>query len=156
MTIRPYFWLLPTPYTLHLKQLIDSIASSQTTQGGILTMNLIIAIIQPDKLEDVQKALVKLGIQDMTVIDAKGFGRQNGHTLDVLGVQDIKGGSFMVEFTSKLQLEIVVSLIETRTVVDAIVRAARTGKIGDGKIFVIPAIEVVNIRTEERDTVALA
>lgn len=119
-------------------------------------MNLIIAIIQPDKLEDVQKALLKLGIQGLTVIDAKGFGRQSGHTLQALGLQDIKGGSFVVEFTQKLQLEIVVSLIETSTVVDTIVRAARTGKIGDGKIFVIPTIEVVNIRTEQRETVALA
>jgi nitrogen regulatory protein PII len=119
-------------------------------------MNLIIAIIQPNKLEDVQNALLKLGIQGMTVIDAKGFGRQKGHNFDVLGLQNIKGGSFVVEFTPKLQLEIVVSLIETRTVVDTIVRAAHTGKIGDGKIFVIPTIEVVRIRTEERDTVALA
>jgi nitrogen regulatory protein PII len=118
-------------------------------------MNLIIAIIQPDKLEDVQNALLRLGIQGMTVINARGFGRQKGYSLEALGIQDIKGGSYMVEFTPKLQLEIVVSLIETRTVVDTIVRAARTGKIGDGKIFVIPTIEVVRIRTEERDTVAL-
>jgi nitrogen regulatory protein PII len=118
-------------------------------------MNLIIAIIQPDKLEDVQNALLKLGIQDMTIIDARGFGRQKSHTLETLGLQEIKGGSFVVEFTPKLQIEIVVSLIETSTVVDTIVRAARTDKIGDGKIFVIPTIEVVSIQTQERDTVAL-
>ena len=118
-------------------------------------MDLIIAVIQPAKLEDVKAALVKIGIQGMTVIGAKGFGRQKGRPLEFLGLQDMRGGPFTVEFVPKLQLELVVESEMTDKVVDTIVASAGSGKIGDGKVFVLPVTKVVRIRTGERDSVAL-
>jgi len=119
-------------------------------------MNLVLAIIQPSKLEVVKEALVKLGIQGMTVTDAKGFGRQKGRPLEFLGLYDLEGKPFTVDFLPKVKLEIVVNDDITDAVVDAIVSAAKTGNIGDGKVFVLPVIRAVRIRTGEENEVALS
>jgi nitrogen regulatory protein PII len=118
-------------------------------------MNLIIAIIQPAKLDSVKEALVKLGIQGMTVTGAKGFGRQKGRPLAFLGLLDMEGKPFKVDFVPKVRIEIVVNDDITDTVVDTIVATAKTGTIGDGKLFVIPVSRTVRIRTSEENEVAL-
>jgi nitrogen regulatory protein PII len=119
-------------------------------------MNLIIAIIQPSKLDAVKEALVKLGIQGMTVTGAKGFGRQKGRPLAFLGLLDMEGKPFTVDFVPKIRIEIVVNDEMTDAVVDTIVATAKTGTIGDGKLFVIPVSRAVRIRTSEENEVALA
>jgi len=118
-------------------------------------MNLIIAIIQPSKLDPVKEALVKLGIQGMTVTGAKGFGRQKGRPLAFLGLLDMEGKPFKVDFVPKVRIEIVVNDDITDDVVDTIVATAKTGTIGDGKLFVIPVSRAVRIRTSEENEVAL-
>jgi nitrogen regulatory protein PII len=118
-------------------------------------MNLIIAIFQPAKLDSVKEALVKLGIQGMTVTGAKGFGRQKGRPLAFLGLLDMEGKPFKVDFVPKVRIEIVVNDDITDAVVDTIVATAKTGTIGDGKLFVIPVSRTVRIRTSEEDEVAL-
>ncbi len=107
-------------------------------------MKLIETIIKPFKLDEVKEALSKLGIQGMTVTKVKGFGRQKGHT------EVYRGAEYSVEFIPKIKLELAVPDEMADKVVDAIVAAARTGKIGDGKIFVAPMGEAVRIRTGER------
>jgi nitrogen regulatory protein PII len=118
-------------------------------------MDIIIAIIQPAKLDEVKDALVKIGIQGVTVIGAKGFGRQKGRPLAFLGLQNFDRQPFTVDFLPKVRLEIVVSSELTDTVVDTIVRTAHTGKIGDGKVFVLPISRAVRIRTGEENADAL-
>jgi nitrogen regulatory protein PII len=118
-------------------------------------MNLIIAIIQPSKLDAVKEALVKLGIQGMTVTGAKGFGRQKGRPLAFLGLLDMEGKPFTVDFVPKVRIEIVVNDDVTDTVVETIVTTAKTGTIGDGKLFVIPVSRAVRIRTSEENEKAL-
>jgi nitrogen regulatory protein PII len=118
-------------------------------------MDIIIAIIQPAKLDEVKDALVKIGIQGVTVIGAKGFGRQKGRPLAFLGLQNFDRQPFTVDFLPKVRLEIVVSNELTNTVVDTIVKAAHTGKIGDGKVFVLPVSRAVRIRTGEENEDAL-
>jgi nitrogen regulatory protein P-II 1 len=118
-------------------------------------MNLIIAIIQPSKLDAVKEALVKLGIQGMTVTGAKGFGRQKGRPLAFLGLLDMEGKPFTVDFVPKVRIEIVVNDDITDAVVDTIVATAKTGTIGDGKLFVIPVSRAVRIRTSEENETAL-
>ncbi len=118
-------------------------------------MNLILAMIQPSKLEVVKEALVKLGIQGMTVTGAKGFGRQKGRPLSFLGLLDMEGKPFTVDFLPKVRIEIVVNDDMTDKVVDAIVGAAKTGAIGDGKLFVLPVSRAIRIRTGETDEKAL-
>ena len=107
-------------------------------------MKKIEAIIKPFKLEEVKDALHELGIQGMTVIEAKGFGRQKGHT------EIYRGSEYTVDFLPKLKVEIVVTddLVERATA--AIIKGAKTGKIGDGKIFVSDVREAIRIRTEEK------
>ena len=112
-------------------------------------MKLIIAIIKPFKLEEVKDALAGIGIEGMTVTEVKGFGRQKGHT------EIYRGSEYTVDFLPKVKVEIAVADDITRQVVDTIVKAARTGKIGDGKIFVAPLEEVVRIRTDERGDTAI-
>ncbi len=107
-------------------------------------MKLIETIIKPFKLDEVKEALSKLGILGMTVTEVKGFGRQKGHT------ELYRGAEYDVEFLAKIKLEVAVPDEMADKVVEAIVEAARTGKIGDGKIFVAPMEEVVRIRTGER------
>ena len=107
-------------------------------------MKLIIAIIKPFKLEEVKEALAAIGIEGMTVTEVKGFGRQKGHT------EIYRGSEYTVDFLPKVKIEIVVADDVTTKTVDAIVKAAKTGKIGDGKVFVLPLEDVIRIRTEER------
>jgi nitrogen regulatory protein P-II 1 len=112
-------------------------------------MKKIEAIIRPFKLEDVKIALVNAGIVGMTVSEVRGFGRQKGQ------VERYRGSEFTVEFLQKLKLEIVVDDERVTTVVDAIQEAARTGEIGDGKIFISPVESVIRIRTGDRDSTAI-
>ena len=118
-------------------------------------MNLILAIIQPAKLDAVKEALVKLGIQGMTVTGAKGFGRQKGRPLAFLGLLDMEGKPFTIDFVSKVRIEIVVNDDMTDAVVDTIVSTAKTSTIGDGKLFVIPVSRAIRIRTSEENEAAL-
>ena len=107
-------------------------------------MKLIIAIIKPFKLEEVKEALAGIGIEGMTVTDVKGFGRQKGHT------EIYRGSEYTVDFLPKVKLEVAVRDDLKDKVVDVIVKTARTGKIGDGKVFVAPLEDVIRIRTDER------
>ena len=106
-------------------------------------MKKIEAIIKPFKLEDVKEALSELGIQGMTVSEVKGFGRQKGHT------EIYRGSEYTVDFLPKIKMELVVTDASAAGAVEAIVRAAKTGKIGDGKVFVSNVESAVRIRTEE-------
>jgi len=118
-------------------------------------MNLILAMIQPSKLEPVKDALVKLGIQGMTVTGAKGFGRQKGRPLAFLGLLDMEGKPFTVDFLPKIRIELVVNDDMLDVVVDTIVATAKTGAIGDGKLFVLPVSKAIRIRTGETNEKAL-
>lgn len=106
-------------------------------------MKKIEAIIKPFKLDEVKEALQDMGLQGMTVVEAKGFGRQKGHT------ELYRGAEYVVDFLPKLKLEVVVSDDQVDAAVEAITNAARTGRIGDGKIFVSDISHVVRIRTGE-------
>jgi len=112
-------------------------------------MKLITAIIKPFKLDDVREALSTLDIHGMTVTEVKGFGRQKGHT------EIYRGAEYTVEFLPKIKVEIAVASERVDSVMEALIGAAHTGKIGDGKIFITNLDEVVRIRTGERGTVAL-
>jgi len=112
-------------------------------------MKLIIAIIKPFKLEEVKTALAEVGVEGMTVTEVKGFGRQKGHT------EIYRGSEYTVDFLPKVKLEIGVADDVVEKAVGAIVKAAKTGKIGDGKVFVTPVEQVVRIRTDERGESAL-
>jgi nitrogen regulatory protein P-II 1 len=107
-------------------------------------MKKVEAIIKPFKLEDVKAALAALGVEGMTVSEVKGFGRQKGHT------EIYRGSEYTVDFLPKIKLEIVLVDGLVESAVQAIVKAARTGKIGDGKVFVSPVEDAVRIRTEEK------
>jgi len=112
-------------------------------------MKLIKAIIKPFKLEEVKTALAEIGVEGMTVTEAKGFGRQKGHT------EIYRGSEYTVDFLPKVKIETVVPDEIVEKAIAAIVKSARTGKIGDGKIFVLPIEEAVRIRTEERGEAAI-
>jgi nitrogen regulatory protein P-II 1 len=112
-------------------------------------MKLIIAIIKPFKLEEVKEALSAIGIEGMTVTEVKGFGRQKGHT------EIYRGSEYTVDFLPKVKLEIVVTDELVAKTVEAIVKAAKTGKIGDGKVFVVALEEAIRIRTDERGDAAI-
>jgi nitrogen regulatory protein P-II 2 len=112
-------------------------------------MKLVTAIIKPFKLEDVRDALTQLGISGMTVSEVKGYGRQKGHT------EIYRGAEYAVNFLPKVKIEVAVPSDRIDKVVDAIVTAAKTGQIGDGKIFVSELSQAVRIRTGETDTDAL-
>ena len=112
-------------------------------------MKKIEAIIKPFRLTDVKDALNELGIQGMTVSEVKGFGRQKGHT------EIYRGSEYTVDFLPKVKIETVVADNQKDAAVAAIVKAAKTGKIGDGKIFVVPLDEVLRIRTDERGDAAV-
>jgi nitrogen regulatory protein PII len=113
-------------------------------------MKKVEAIIKPFKLEDVKEALSEVGVEGMTVVEVKGFGRQKGHT------EIYRGSEYTVDFLPKVKIEIVVEDSRSETVVDAIVKAANTGKIGDGKVFVSEVLEAVRIRTGERGSDAVS
>lgn len=112
-------------------------------------MKCIVAIIKPFRLDDVREALSEIGVAGMTVSEAKGFGRQKGHT------ELYRGAEYVVDFLPKLKLEIVVDDDRVDPCIEAITESARTDKIGDGKIFVFPVETVVRIRTGERDAQAI-
>ena len=112
-------------------------------------MKLIKSIIKPFKLEDVKDALAEIGVEGMTVLEAKGFGRQKGHT------EIYRGSEYTVDFLPMVKLEIAVGDDMVTKVIDAIVSSSQTGKIGDGKVFIIPIEEAVRIRTGEKGEEAL-
>jgi nitrogen regulatory protein PII len=112
-------------------------------------MKLITAIIKPFKLDEVRAALSDLGVSGMTVTEVKGFGRQRGHT------ELYRGAEYVVDFVPKARIEIAVRSEVVDQVVDAIVKAAKTGKVGDGKIFITDIQRVLRIRTGESDNAAL-
>ena len=112
-------------------------------------MKLVIAIIKPFKLDEVRDALTRIGIHGMTVTEVKGYGRQKGH------MEIYRGAEYAVNFLPKVRLEVAVSSEQIEQVVDALTSAARTGQIGDGKIFVTPIEQAVRIRTGETDVDAL-
>ena len=112
-------------------------------------MKKIEVIIKPFKLEDVKDALVEIGITGMSVYDVKGYGRQQGHS------ELYRGAEYVVDFLPKIKIDIVVKDEMVESVINAIVNSAKTGKIGDGKIFVSSLDEVVRIRTEERGSEAV-
>jgi nitrogen regulatory protein P-II 1 len=110
----------------------------------IMALKKIEAIIKPFKLEEVKEALTEAGIEGMTATEVKGFGRQKGHT------EIYRGSEYTVDFLPKVKLEIVLPEASVQKAIAAILKAAKTGKIGDGKIFVLPLDEVIRIRTEDR------
>ena len=112
-------------------------------------MKMVMAIIKPFKLDDVREALAEVGVQGITVTEVKGFGRQKGHT------ELYRGAEYVVDFLPKIKLEVAVADEQLDRVVEAISQAARTGKIGDGKIFVSALEQVIRIRTGELDNDAL-
>ena len=112
-------------------------------------MKQITAVIKPFKLEEAREALGEVGVTGLTVTEVKGFGRQKGHT------ELYRGAEYVVDFLPKVKIEVVVSEGDVERCVDAIVKAARTGKIGDGKIFVTSVERVVRIRTGEEDDAAV-
>jgi nitrogen regulatory protein P-II 2 len=112
-------------------------------------MQLIVAIIKPFKLDEVRKALTAVGVTGMTVTEVKGYGRQKGHT------EIYRGAEYVVNFLPKLRVEVAVDSAIADKVVEAITASARTGQIGDGKVFVSPIVSAVRIRTGETDTDAL-
>lgn len=112
-------------------------------------MKLVTAIIKPFKLDDVRNALAEIGVQGMTVTEVKGFGRQKGHT------ELYRGAEYVVDFLPKSKVEVAVDSARLEQTIEAITETARTGKIGDGKIFVCELEQVVRIRTGETDTDAL-
>ena len=112
-------------------------------------MKKIEAVIKPFKLEEVKDALAEVGIEGMTVAEVKGFGRQKGHT------EIYRGSEYTVDFLPKIKIEVVVADDAADGVVDASVEAANTGRIGDGKIFILPLAEAIRIRTGERGSEAV-
>ena len=112
-------------------------------------MKLITAIIQPFKLDDVREALSEAGVKGLTVSEVRGFGRQRGHT------EIYRGAEYAVEFVPKMRIDVAVPDAICEEVIEAVMKAARTGKVGDGKVFVTELVQVVRIRTGERDASAL-
>ncbi|AKU16378.1 P-II family nitrogen regulator [Luteipulveratus mongoliensis] len=112
-------------------------------------MKLITAIIKPFKLDEVKEALEAYGIAGMTVSEASGYGRQRGHS------EVYRGAEYTVDFVPKVRLEVIVEDMDAASVVDVIVKASQTGRIGDGKVWTIPVDEVVRVRTGERGATAL-
>lgn len=112
-------------------------------------MKRITAVIKPFKLDEVREALAEVGVTGLTVTEVKGFGRQKGHT------ELYRGAEYVVDFLPKVKVEVVVPDASSESVIDVIVRAARTGRIGDGKIFVTPVEQVIRIRTGETGNEAI-
>ena len=112
-------------------------------------MKLVIAVIKPFKLDEVRDALTRIGIHGMTVSEVKGYGRQKGH------MEIYRGAEYAINFLPKVRIEVAVASGQLEQVIDAIATAAKTGQIGDGKIFVVPVEQAMRIRTGETDTAAL-
>ncbi len=122
---------------------------AKQARPGKDAMKLVIAVIKPFKLDEVREALTRIGIQGMTVTEVRGYGRQKGHT------EIYRGAEYAVNFLPKLRLEVAVASEQLDQVVDQLAAAARTGQIGDGKIFVTPMEQAVRIRTGETNVDAL-
>jgi nitrogen regulatory protein P-II 2 len=132
--------------------LVVEVVAASATDAGIqwsVGMKLVIAIVKPFKLDDVREALTPLGVQGLTATEVKGFGRQKGQT------EIYRGAEYHVSFLPKVKIEVAVTADQVDAVVDAIQRSAQTGKIGDGKIFVVDIERAVRIRTGELDDAAL-
>ncbi|MFC1523327.1 P-II family nitrogen regulator [Thermodesulfobacteriota bacterium] len=112
-------------------------------------MKKIEAIIKPFKLDDVKEALNEIGIKGMTISEVKGYGRQKGHK------EIYRGAEYVVDFIPKIKMEIIIESAQVDTVVETIRQAANTGKIGDGKIFVLPVEQIIRVRTGERGEEAI-
>ncbi len=112
-------------------------------------MQLVTAVVKPHMLDQVKEALAAVGVQGMTVSEVKGFGRQGGHT------ETYRGAEYRVDFVPKIKIEIVIDTSQTQAVVDAVVKGAQTGKIGDGKVWVTPVESLIRIRTGETDVDAV-
>jgi nitrogen regulatory protein P-II 2 len=122
-------------------------AARRADAGG--SMKFVIAIVRPNRADEVRQALSAVGVKGMTVTEAKGYGRQKGHT------EIYRGAEYQIDFAPKVKIEVAIDDPELPAVLDAITRATRTGKIGDGKIFVLDLLETVRIRTGESGTSAL-
>jgi nitrogen regulatory protein P-II 2 len=125
------------------------LGQAEELQAGGSFMKIVMAVIKPFKLEEVRDALTALGVQGLTVTEVKGYGRQKGHT------EIYRGAEYAVSFLPKLKIEVAVASDLVPRVVGAIAEAARTGQIGDGKIFILPLERAVRIRTGETDADAL-
>ena len=112
-------------------------------------MKIVIAVIKPFKLDEVKEGLTSIGIQGLTMGEVSGFGRQGGHT------ETYRGAEYTIDLVPKVRLEVLVEDDQAQTVVDKIIETARTGRIGDGKVWVIPVEDVIRIRTGERGSDAL-
>ena len=112
-------------------------------------MKLVTAIIKPHQLDEVKEALEAFGINGMTISEASGYGRQRGHS------EVYRGAEYTVDFVPKIRLEVIVDDMDAKSVVDVILKAAQTGRIGDGKIWVVPVEDVARVRTGERGTDAI-
>src|SRR5437899_9823303 len=134
---------------LHEAQIKARLALPQIQENEGLTMKLVVAIIKPFKLDEVRQALTAIGVSGMTVTEVKGYGRQKGHT------EVYRGAEYVVNFLPKLRIEIAVASDLAEKAIDVITSSARTGQIGDGKIFVTPIDHALRIRTGETDSDAL-
>ncbi|ANB16116.1 Nitrogen regulatory protein P-II [Dokdonella koreensis DS-123] len=126
-----------------------AMANLPAIQQPEVPMKMVMAVVKPFKLDDVREALAEVGIQGITVTEVKGFGRQKGHT------ELYRGAEYVVDFLPKVKIEIAVADDAVDRVVETIIQAANTGKIGDGKIFVYPLERIVRIRTGDLDADAL-
>jgi nitrogen regulatory protein P-II 2 len=122
-------------------------STARAAQGG--SMKFVIAVVRPNRAEEVRQELQTVGVKGMTVTEAKGYGRQKGHT------EIYRGAEYKIDFTPKVKIEVAIDDAELPRVIEAITRATRTGKIGDGKIFVLDLLETIRIRTGEGGTSAL-
>lgn len=127
----------------HALDIVEATSRLNINVGGNFNMKKIEAVIKPFKLDEVKEALQEVGLQGITVIEAKGFGRQKGHT------ELYRGAEYVVDFLPKVKIEIIVADETVEPAIDAIRKAAQTGRIGDGKIFVSSVEEVIRIRTGE-------
>ena len=125
------------------------VTSMNRAQAGIGPMKIVMAIIKPFKLEEVRDALTAIGVHGLTVTEVKGYGRQKGHT------EIYRGAEYAVSFLPKIKIEVAIAADQVDKTIDAITSAAKTGQIGDGKIFVINLDHAVRIRTGEADAAAL-
>jgi nitrogen regulatory protein P-II 2 len=131
-----------------LRRLVD-LSMRKDGEGENESMKIVMAIIKPFKLDEVRDALTKIGVQGLTVTEVKGYGRQKGHT------EIYRGAEYAVSFLPKIKLEIACAANQVDKVIETISSAAKTGQIGDGKIFVFPLDHAVRIRTGETDAAAL-
>ena len=132
-----------------INELSDKLIDRPTDRLENTSVKQITAILKPFKLEEVREALADCGVTGLTVTEVKGFGRQKGHT------ELYRGAEYVVDFLPKVKVEVIVKSVDVDRCVDAIIRAARTGKIGDGKIFITSVERTVRIRTGEQDEAAV-